>query len=148
MGTGQATREFFPSRKLLGQSSPQPRDAAAPNPSTLRRPRISIRDLVRLIARLTDFRGGIDWDITKPDGQPRRCLTPREPKLFGFEAGVIETGYGERSTGTVSRRTLWTTLNSFSHSITRYLRHPCLSILRERSTKSHMAENWPKPTQS
>ncbi len=48
---------------------------------------ISIRDLVELIARLTKFEGRIEWDSSKPDGQPRRCLdTARAEKLFGFKA--------------------------------------------------------------
>ncbi len=46
---------------------------------------ISIKDLVRLIARMTGFEGKIMWDTSKPDGQPRRCLdTSRAEKLFGF----------------------------------------------------------------
>jgi GDP-L-fucose synthase len=48
---------------------------------------ISIRDLLRLIARLTGYRGKIMWDTTKPDGQPRRCLdTSKAEELFGFRA--------------------------------------------------------------
>ena len=48
---------------------------------------ITIHDLVALIARLTGFGGRIDWDISKPDGQPRRCLDVQKAKtLFGFEA--------------------------------------------------------------
>jgi len=48
---------------------------------------ISIRDLVKLIAKLTGFKGKIVWDKTKPDGQPRRCLdTSRAAKEFGFKA--------------------------------------------------------------
>jgi len=35
---------------------------------------ISIRELLELIAELTDFRGEIVWDNSKPDGQPRRML--------------------------------------------------------------------------
>jgi GDP-L-fucose synthase len=35
---------------------------------------ISIKDLVNLICKLMDFKGEIRWDITKPDGQPKRCL--------------------------------------------------------------------------
>jgi GDP-L-fucose synthase len=48
---------------------------------------ITIRDLVELIVRLTNFSGEIRWDSTKPDGQPRRALdTSRARQLFGFEA--------------------------------------------------------------
>jgi len=48
---------------------------------------ISIRDLVKLITKLTGFKGKIIWDKSKPDGQPRRCLdTSRAAKEFGFKA--------------------------------------------------------------
>jgi len=48
---------------------------------------ISIKDLVKLIAKLTGFKGKIVWDTTKPDGQPRRCLdTSKAEKEFGFKA--------------------------------------------------------------
>ena len=35
---------------------------------------ISIRELAELIAELTDFKGRLLFDPTKPDGQPRRSL--------------------------------------------------------------------------
>ena len=48
---------------------------------------ISIRDLVHLIAELTQFKGKIIWDETMPDGQPRRMLdTARALQEFGFRA--------------------------------------------------------------
>jgi GDP-L-fucose synthase len=48
---------------------------------------ITIRDLVELIVRLTQFKGDVRWDPTKPDGQPRRALdTTRARELFGFNA--------------------------------------------------------------
>ncbi len=54
---------------------------------------ISIKELVELIVELTDFKGRITWDKTKPDGQPRRMLdTTRALKEFGFKA---KTGFKE-----------------------------------------------------
>ena len=48
---------------------------------------ISIRDLVKLIVELTNFKGRIIWDENKPDGQPRRMLdTTRAFTEFGFKA--------------------------------------------------------------
>ena len=48
---------------------------------------ISIKDLVELIAKLTEFKGGIIWDNSKPDGQPRRMLTvSRAEWEFGYKA--------------------------------------------------------------
>jgi len=35
---------------------------------------ISIKDLVKLIAKLMNFKGKIKWDRSKPDGQPKRKL--------------------------------------------------------------------------
>ncbi|GAB4545025.1 MAG: GDP-L-fucose synthase [Anaerolineae bacterium] len=50
---------------------------------------ISIKDLAVLIARLTDFKGRIVWDTSKPNGQPRRCLdTSRAFEKFGFRAST------------------------------------------------------------
>jgi GDP-L-fucose synthase len=48
---------------------------------------ISIKELVELIAELTDFEGRIVWDVTQPNGQPRRCLdTSHAENAFGFRA--------------------------------------------------------------
>ena len=48
---------------------------------------ISIKDLVELIAGLVGFDGKITWDVSKPDGQPRRRLdTNRAEQEFGFRA--------------------------------------------------------------
>lgn len=48
---------------------------------------ITIKELIEKIARLTGFRGRIQWDPSKPDGQPRRCLdTARAKEFFGFTA--------------------------------------------------------------
>lgn len=59
---------------------------------------ISIKDLVMLLYRLLDYRGGIRWDTSKPDGQPRRLLdTTRAEDELGFlahtdlEAGLRKT---------------------------------------------------------
>ncbi len=48
---------------------------------------IAIRDLATLIAAEVGFSGQIQWDVTKPNGQPRRCLdVSRAKELFGFQA--------------------------------------------------------------
>lgn len=50
---------------------------------------ISIADLARLVAAKVGYRGEIQFDPSKPDGQPRRCLdTTRARELFGFTAGT------------------------------------------------------------
>ena len=48
---------------------------------------ISIRALAECIAHLTGFTGQIEWDTSKPNGQPRRCLdVTRARERFGFKA--------------------------------------------------------------
>jgi len=48
---------------------------------------VAIRDLAGMIAAEVGFAGQINWDTTKPNGQPRRCLdVSRAKQLFGFEA--------------------------------------------------------------
>jgi GDP-L-fucose synthase len=55
---------------------------------------ISIKDLAKLITRLTGFEGEIVWDTSKPNGQPRRALdTQRAEQFFGFRAQMpLEEG--------------------------------------------------------
>ncbi|OGN04094.1 MAG: GDP-fucose synthetase [Candidatus Yanofskybacteria bacterium RIFCSPHIGHO2_01_FULL_44_17] len=55
---------------------------------------ISIKNLVKTVCQLADYKGGVIWDKTKPDGQPRRMLdVTRAKKEFGFKAKTdFETG--------------------------------------------------------
>ena len=55
---------------------------------------VTVRDLVDRIARLTGFTGKINWDASRPDGQPRRMLdTSRAFDEFGFRAATtLEDG--------------------------------------------------------
>ena len=48
---------------------------------------VVIKDLVRMIGRLTRFEGEIRWRLDRPDGQPKRQLdTSRALEKFGFES--------------------------------------------------------------
>jgi GDP-L-fucose synthase len=48
---------------------------------------VSMRELAAKIAELTGWRGTIEWDSTRPNGQPRRSLdVSRAERLFGFRA--------------------------------------------------------------
>jgi GDP-L-fucose synthase len=48
---------------------------------------ITIRNLAAMIAAEIGFAGRIEWDTSKPNGQPRRCLdVSRAKQLFGFQA--------------------------------------------------------------
>jgi len=55
---------------------------------------IAIKDLVEMIAHLTGYSGQIQWDTTRPNGQPRRALdTSKAERLFGFKAKMpLEEG--------------------------------------------------------
>ena len=55
---------------------------------------ISIGDLARLIARLSDFKGEIEFDLSKKGGDPRRCASATMAReLLGFVPQVdIEGG--------------------------------------------------------
>jgi GDP-L-fucose synthase len=89
-GTGSASREFLyvkdAARGIL--LATEYYDSAEPvNLGSGQE--ITIRDVSRLIRELTDFSGDIEWDNSKPDGQPRRCLdTTRADREFGFKAEV------------------------------------------------------------
>ena len=51
--------------------------------------RISIKDLIETIARLTGFDGRIWWDVSQPNGQPRRKLDVSRAEIdFGFRSKV------------------------------------------------------------
>lgn len=93
-GTGRATREFLYVEDCAEGIALATEKYDKPEPVNIGAGfEISIKDLAELIARLTGFKGRINWDTTKPDGQPRRCLdTSRALKEFGFKA---RTGFEE-----------------------------------------------------
>lgn len=48
---------------------------------------VTIRNLATMIAGEAGFTGQIEWDPSKPNGQPRRCLdVSRAKQLIGFQA--------------------------------------------------------------
>jgi len=50
---------------------------------------IKMRDLAELIRKLTGFEGKIEWDTSRPNGQPRRMLdTTKARERFGFTANA------------------------------------------------------------
>lgn len=90
-GTGRATREFLYvgdaaeaiilATERYNKSDPVNIGAGF---------EITIKDLVRLMAKLTGFKGEIIWDTSKPDGQPRRMLdTSKAENEFGFKAKTL-----------------------------------------------------------
>jgi len=87
-GSGNATREFL----YVDDAAEGIVLAAArhngPEPINLGSGHeFSIREIVNLIAKETGFSGSIEWDTSKPDGQPRRSLdVTRAAELLGFRA--------------------------------------------------------------
>jgi GDP-L-fucose synthase len=71
-GTGQASREFLyveDAAEAVVLAAEHYHDPAPVNLGSGRE--LSIKELVELIAELTDFKGRLVWDTTKSDSQPR-----------------------------------------------------------------------------
>ena len=50
---------------------------------------ITMERLAELVKRTVGFEGEIIWDVSKPNGQPRRCLdVSRAQKEFGFSGNI------------------------------------------------------------
>jgi GDP-L-fucose synthase len=96
-GTGSASREFLYVDDCAEAIVSATERFEGPEPVNIGvGQEITIRDLVELIAQVTDFTGEILWDTSKPDGQPRRVLdTTRAAEKFGFHASTsFEDGLG------------------------------------------------------
>lgn len=89
-GTGSASREFLYVSDAAEGIVRAAERIDTPEPINLGTGgEIRIRDLVELIARTCGFTGRIEWDASKPDGQPRRCLdTSRALKLLDWRAAM------------------------------------------------------------
>ncbi len=89
-GTGNVTREFLyvdDAAAGILLASERYNKAAPVNLGSSQE--ITIREIAVTIKDLVGFRGGIQWDTTKPDGQPRRKLdTTRARQEFGFTANT------------------------------------------------------------
>ncbi len=89
-GTGSATREFLHAEDCSEGLVLAAEEYEKSDPVNLGAGfEISIKDLTEKIVALTGFTGRIEWDASKPDGQPRRCLdTSRAENEFGFRARI------------------------------------------------------------
>lgn len=98
-GTGSATRDFLYVenaadaivKSISIDTKPQPINLGSGS-------EISIRDLTNLIAAKVGFSGEIVWDVSKPDGQPRRLLDISLAQqvlgwnpTIGFDDGLTRT---------------------------------------------------------
>ena len=58
---------------------------------------LSIKELAHAIKKTTGYEGTIEWDTSKPDGQPRRKLdTSRASERFGFDAKISNDTFKTR----------------------------------------------------
>ena len=87
-GTGKASREFLYVEDCAEGIVLATEKYDKPHPVNLGASReIKIKDLVKTICKLMDFKEEVRWDKTKPDGQPRRMLDATlAKKEFGFKA--------------------------------------------------------------
>ena len=54
---------------------------------------ISIKELAKMISRITDYKGRMEWDDTKPDGTPRKLLDISRIQSKGWKAKItLENG--------------------------------------------------------
>jgi dTDP-glucose 4,6-dehydratase/GDP-L-fucose synthase len=89
-GTGEPTREFLYVKDAAEGILDATEQYDSSEPVNLGSgEEISIRELVETIAEETEFEGDIQWDTSKPDGQPRRKLdTSRARDRFDWEAST------------------------------------------------------------
>ena len=87
-GDGSASREFLYAgdcadaiwKAFIGYDKPDPINLGASKETT-------IKELAETIKALVAYEGEVTWDISRPNGQPRRCLdTTKAEKEFGFTA--------------------------------------------------------------
>ncbi len=115
-GTGRASRELLyvdDAAEAIVRAAAMHNDSEPINLGTGRE--VVISQLAAMIADLCGFEGRITWDVTRVDGQPRRCLdTSRAERLLSWKARTpLETGLRAtvdwwRAQSSSSRRTVST----------------------------------------
>jgi GDP-L-fucose synthase len=111
-GTGSASREFlYVEDAAEGIVAAADRYSGGEPINLGSSQEITIRELTELVAELVGFKGAIEWDRSKPDGQPRRWIdTYRAEQAFGFRAhtglreGLRRTVDWYRSSASTDRR--------------------------------------------
>lgn len=90
-GTGKATREFLYVEDAARGIALAADKLNTSEPVNLGSgEEISIRNLAELIAEKTGYKGELSFDLSQPDGQPRRCLdTSRAREWIGYEPSVF-----------------------------------------------------------
>jgi GDP-L-fucose synthase len=96
-GTGKISREFLyveDCAEALVMAGEKYDGAEPVNVGSGRE--ITIRELAEMIQKATGYSGKLEWNTSRPDGQPRRSLdTSHARDLFGFTAKTsLEEGIG------------------------------------------------------
>ncbi len=89
-GTGRASREYLYVDDAAEGIALATESLDDPEPVNLGTDsEITIRETVERIAELVGYQGELQWDPTKPDGQPRRRVDPRRAEaVLGWRAQV------------------------------------------------------------
>ena len=54
---------------------------------------VTIRELAEAIARIVGYAGKLEWDLTKPDGMPRKLMDVSRLRALGWQHQInLETG--------------------------------------------------------
>lgn len=88
-GTGSAKREFLHVDDLAKACLFFMHNSEKPDPINIGWGKdISIKQLASIIAEGAGFRGKINWDSSKPDGMPRKCLDTTKMEKLGFRPKI------------------------------------------------------------
>lgn len=88
-GTGNCSREFLYVGDLVEAIHLSIQYDKSTTVNVCSNQEITIKALAELIAEILNFTGEINWDTSKPDGQPRRCLSGElAEKTIGFKANT------------------------------------------------------------
>lgn len=94
-GTGNASREFLYAPDCVEAIAQAIKKDVGPEPINIGTGQeITIKALAEEISEQMGYEGRFQWDVSKPDGQPRRCLNVDKAKnLLGWEAKTdLQTG--------------------------------------------------------
>lgn len=89
-GTGRASRDFVYAGDVAAGILRAGELYAQPELVNLSMGRnTSVKDVVEMLAEITDFEGEIVWDTTRPEGQPDRCMDVGKARQeLGFRAAT------------------------------------------------------------
>jgi GDP-L-fucose synthase len=89
-GTGSASREYLYVEDAASAIVLAAENHEGTEPINLGSDReITIRETAETIAEVTGFTGTLQWDASKPDGQPRRRIDPgRAAEMLGWKASM------------------------------------------------------------